>query len=89
LAIKITAGSGEFGGLATFGAGSRAVSLAVADVNGDGLADLAVANYGGATVSVLLGTGGGASGQNRRRDRGGSMSVAIADINGDEKPTSR
>src|SRR5262249_7132154 len=40
----------------TFATGIAPVSVAVADVNGDGRPDLLVANYSSATVSVLLNT---------------------------------
>ena len=39
---------------ATFAAGTRPVSVAVGDLNGDGRPDLAVANVGSSDVSVLL-----------------------------------
>jgi hypothetical protein len=39
--------------------GSNPLSIAVADLNQDGIPDLAVANYYGSTVSVLLGNGDG------------------------------
>ncbi len=39
-----------------FAVGSQSISVAVTDFNGDGIDDLAVANYGGASVAVLLGT---------------------------------
>jgi len=42
-----------------FAAGSNPQSLAVGDFNGDGKADLAVANYNSGNVSVLLGDGKG------------------------------
>ena len=37
----------------------RSDAVAIGDLNGDGLADLAVANRGANSLSVLLGTGGG------------------------------
>ncbi len=38
----------------TYGVGSYPTSVAIGDLNGDGKADLAVANYDDKTVSVLL-----------------------------------
>jgi hypothetical protein len=63
--------------------------LAVADVNGDGRADLATANYGeGAnSVSVLLNGGSGRFREGREYVVGESPgSVAIGELNGDRKP---
>src|SRR5208282_3936097 len=40
----------------TFGTSSEPISVMTADVNGDGQPDLIVANFGAATVSVLLNT---------------------------------
>src|SRR5258708_29780094 len=44
-----------------YGAGNGPVFVAVADFNGDGKADFAVANVIGNNVSVLLGNGDGTS----------------------------
>jgi probable HAF family extracellular repeat protein len=52
-------GAGGFapivGGTIGMGAGASPFSLAVADFNGDGISDLASANYGAGKVAVLLG----------------------------------
>ncbi len=69
--------------------GGQAWSVAVADVNGDGNADLVVANYDDNLLGVLLGNGDGtfqpavaySSGGS-----GGSIALAVADVNGDHKP---
>ncbi|OLE66625.1 MAG: hypothetical protein AUG09_06560 [Acidobacteria bacterium 13_1_20CM_2_68_7] len=75
-------------------AGNYPVSLAVADLDGDGVQDLAVANYGGFdsipdTVSILHGLGDGTFAN--KAGFGGitvgdtPVSVAVADVNGDGK----
>src|SRR5262249_34699267 len=71
----------------TFAAGSSPHSVAVADVNGDGKPDLAVANYGSNSVSVLLANGNGTF-QNQQTFAAGSQpfAVVVADVNGDGKP---
>jgi FG-GAP-like repeat len=76
--------------------GYYAISVAVADVNGDGKLDLVVANYCASwsaycyhgAVSVLLGNGDGTFQTAIAYDSGGSstISVAVADVNGDGKP---
>ena len=50
------AASPSFAPIRTFTVGSSPVALAPGDVNGDGKMDLAVANGGGANVSLLLNT---------------------------------
>jgi hypothetical protein len=60
--------------------------VAIGDLNGDGKPDLAVANFGSNTVSVLFGNGDGTFGA--RMDIGtgdGPYSVAIGDLNRDGK----
>jgi hypothetical protein len=63
-------------------------SVAVADLNGDGVPDLVVANGHDNAVSVLLGNGDGTF-QRPQTFRTGyyhTFSVAVADLNGDGKP---
>ena len=50
-------GQGTFGAHTNFGTGRAPVSVAIGDINEDGKLDLAVANYGSNTVSVLANTG--------------------------------
>src|ERR1043165_7153664 len=65
LALAVTSNESSaqplaFSGPATFSVGLNPVSVVVGDFNGDGRQDLAVANAGSNTVSILLAIGGGA-----------------------------
>src|SRR2546428_14468 len=72
---------------ATFGVGTHPQSVAVGDFNGDGKPDLAVANAGSDTVSVLLGNGDGTFQAARTVAAGsGPVFLAVGDFNGDGKP---
>ncbi|MGA2001938.1 MAG: FG-GAP-like repeat-containing protein [Terriglobales bacterium] len=64
--------------------GGYAESVAIADLNGDGRLDLAVADSQG--VSVLLGNGDGTFQPPVSYNLCCATSVAIADVNGDGKP---
>jgi len=66
----------------------QALSVAVADVKGDGKPDLVVANTYSGTVGVLLGNGDGTFQTAVPYGSGGIApdSVAVADVNGDGKP---
>src|SRR5438105_4093410 len=69
-----------------FATGPNPFAVALADFNGDGKIDLAVANSGTSTVSVLLGNGTGTFGAKTDFTTGsGPRSVAAADLNGDGK----
>src|SRR5438067_6812198 len=81
------AAAGTFEAAESFNAGQVAVAVAVADVNGDGQPDLAVANSTSNNVSVLVGNGDGTFQSARNFDAGQSPSfVAVADVNGDGRP---
>jgi hypothetical protein len=67
-------------------AGTNPGSVTAADFNGDGKADLAVANYGSNTVSVLINNGDGTFGIKVDYATGTlPYSVTAADFNGDGK----
>jgi VCBS repeat protein/Big-like domain-containing protein/FG-GAP repeat protein len=64
--------------------GSDPNSVVTADFNGDGILDLATANRGNSSVSVLLGIGPGLFGAPTPfAVPGGPVNLAITDINGD------
>jgi hypothetical protein len=76
-----------FGTRATFPVGTRPYSVAIGDLNNDGVPDLAVANSGSVTVSVLLGDGYGTFGAKTDYAASGEpWFVAIGDLNADGNP---
>src|SRR3989454_1013397 len=71
----------------SFPTGALPITVAVADLNGDGIPDLVVVNVGADTVSVLLGLADGTFGPKTDFATGaGARSVAIGDLNGDGVP---
>jgi hypothetical protein len=86
------AGSAAFAARQTFDVGTSPFSVVVGDFNGDGRPDLAVANFGDNTVSVLRNTtAAGASTlsfaiQQTFAVGSGPVSVAEGDFNGDGRP---
>jgi hypothetical protein len=101
VAVLLGKGDGTFQAAHTYNSGGYseyAISIAVADVNGDGKLDLLVANdctsgsngctnYAG-VVGVLLGNGDGTFQAAQTYNSGGldAQSIAVADVNGDGKP---
>ena len=76
-----------FGPAQFFATGAQPVSVAVGDFNGDGIPDLAVANNGSNSVSVLLGNGSGGFGAATSYPVGSfPSSVAVGDFNRDGFP---
>ena len=70
----------------TFAVGRGPDSVAVADLTGDGNANIITANYHDNTVSVLLGNGDGSFQPAQSIPVGyGPKAVAVADVNGDGK----
>ena len=71
---------------ANYPTGRGPSNVAIGDLNGDSKPDLATANSGGNTVSVLLNQGGGGFAGKRDNATGRlPVSVAIGDLNGDGK----
>ncbi len=91
VAIMVGNGDGTFQtptSLLSTGTNTDPDSLAVGDFNGDGIPDLAVANYATGTVSVLLGNGGTPpTFQGHIDSPVGSepAALAVGDFNGDGK----
>ncbi|MFZ0199952.1 MAG: FG-GAP-like repeat-containing protein [Candidatus Sulfotelmatobacter sp.] len=94
VSVLLGKGNGTFKSPVTYSSGGQAaVSIAVADVNGDGKLDLLVANQtgesnGDGSIAVLLGNGNGTFQPAVTYDAGDSVtsSLAVADLNGDGKP---
>ena len=87
VSVRLGNGDGTFGGPVSYGTGVMPASVAIADLNGDGKLDLAVANQRSYSTSVFLGKGDGTFPD--RTDYGtgqGSSWVAIGDLNRDGKP---
>ena len=73
-----------FGPPTMYPTGSHAHGAALADVNGDGKVDLAVANAGSSTVSILLGNGNGSFASATNFGTGATpKNVVVADLSGD------
>lgn len=95
VSVLLGNGDGKFQTAVSYGSGGQsAVSVAVADINGDGRVDAVVANMCGSNsdcthgvVSTLLGNGDGTFQPALSYNSGGTsaVSVAVADINGDQK----
>jgi predicted NUDIX family NTP pyrophosphohydrolase len=87
--IFINRGDGSFQRSAAYTTGAGPRDIAVGDFNGDHSLDLATANEKASTVSVFINTGDGSFAA--RRDYGTGRdsktnSVAIEDLNGDQRP---
>ena len=59
VAILLANGDGTFRQAATYGVGTRPISIVAADFSGSGVLDLAVANYLSNDISLLAGNGDG------------------------------
>jgi hypothetical protein len=93
VSILLGNGNGTFALAVNYSLGasnSIPVALTLADVNGDGALDLAVATAGSGVVAILLGNGNGSFAAPVNYGFGGSgagpESVTVGDVNGDGKP---
>ncbi len=76
---------GMFEAPATFSAGFHAWSLAMADFNGDGKADVVTADEGDSTLGIMLGNGDGTLQARVFVGAVMPLGVAVGDLNGDGK----
>jgi len=80
-------GAGALQGPTHYSTGSSPLSVAVGDVNNDGIKDLVTANQGSNDVSVLLGNADGTFQAGVSYGAGtGPTAVAIGDMNSDGRP---
>jgi FG-GAP-like repeat/RTX calcium-binding nonapeptide repeat (4 copies) len=91
VSVLLGNGSGGFSAAAgsPFAVGTNPISVAIGDLSGDGKPDLATANSASANVSFLLGNGSGgfsAAASSPFAVGATPVSVAIGDLNGDERP---
>ena len=85
--FKVANPSGTLRALSSAAVGENPTSAALADFNGDGKPDLAVANWTGNSVTLLLGDGvGGQAAVSTRTVGRHPSSVAAGDFNADGKP---
>jgi hypothetical protein len=86
VSVLLGNGDGTFQAKTDQASGNNPVSVAIADLDGNGKRDLAVADNGSGTVSVLLGNGDGTFQAKTDYATGSNpSSVAVGDLDGDGK----
>ena len=86
LSILLNAGSATFAAAVNYDSGGFTASIALGDLNGDGIPDLATADEAGAHAFVTLNTGNGTFGAPGGYAVGmNPVSMAIGDLNGDRQ----
>jgi len=83
LAVLLGNGDGTFQPQREYDPSGALGGIAVGDFNGDGILDIALANYANAAVDLLLGNGDGTFQPARSIARAGASSLAAADLSGD------
>ncbi|NDC36676.1 MAG: hypothetical protein EBZ48_01340 [Proteobacteria bacterium] len=86
VSILLGNGNGTFKAATTMTVGQFPQSLALGDLNGDGILDIATADYLSNTISIMLGNGDGSfKAAMANSVRGQVRSLALGDLNGDGK----
>jgi hypothetical protein len=86
VSVLLGNGNGTFQAATSYGVGSRPESLAVKDFNGDGILDIASANFDASNMSILIGKGNGSFQPAVNYPVGAApISIVAADFNGDGK----
>ena len=90
ISVLLNSGTGGFSAASgsPITVGTQPTGVAIGDVNGDGIPDIAVANFGSNTVSILLGKGDGTftpASTPTLATQTNPYNVAIGDFNGDGK----
>jgi hypothetical protein len=84
--VLLGKGDGSFQTPTVYTVAANPQAIAIADFNGDGYLDVAVANYDGNSVSILLGRGDGTFGlASNVATNQGPRSLVVSDFNGDGK----
>jgi hypothetical protein len=86
ISVYLGHGDGTFTMLPTFYGGYKPTTFAVGDLNGDGVPDLAISNYGDPSIAIFVGTGNGTFLAGPVFPGVWAMSLAIADLDGDGAP---
>jgi hypothetical protein len=88
VSILLGNGDGTFGPQSAYSVGSGADGIVVADFNGDGILDIATANYGESSLSILLGNGDGTFKTQVRAypNEANPVTLVSGDFNRDGKP---
>ncbi|MCH8149233.1 MAG: VCBS repeat-containing protein, partial [Planctomycetes bacterium] len=87
VAVRLGLGDGTFATAVKYAFGNAFTSIAIGDLDGDSVPDLAVANQDDDNVSVLLGLGDGTFSDGGNFPAGdGPQFVTIGDLNGDQVP---